>query len=123
MRERLDFTRDCIDPIVQPTPVLRQSLDKTAHARRKHVGALSQHRWQHLAQSRRPSQGDNPALEKKAAELIDDRVALADEPAANSLRDRFGVAVAVLLPFPERLDVLSRDQQNVMPNALSRRPM
>lgn len=64
-RERLDFAGHCVDPIVQPAPVLRQFLDKTDHARRKHVGALSHHRWQHLAHSCRPLRYDNPHSRRK----------------------------------------------------------
>jgi hypothetical protein len=84
------------------------------------------------------SRHDNATLEKKAAKLVDDRGAVADEPAANPMQrlkiellralDRhkshgrslhclcngLGVAIVVLLPFAEGLYVLSWDQPNVM---------
>ena len=123
---------------VELAPVAAQVLEQVHQPRREHVTALRQNRGQRLPQPGGALAHGDPVLEQEAADLVDHRRALADQPAAHAVQslqlellaalerdeahgrplhglgDRFGIAIVVLVALQERLHVLRRDQADLM---------
>jgi hypothetical protein len=93
------------------------------HARREHIGALGQDRWQLGAQEMQSLPHRNSTLQQEGADLIDDTGALTDQSLAHPMqrlkvkllgalggdelhgralhrfRDRLGIAIVIFLPL------------------------
>jgi hypothetical protein len=127
-----------INAIIEVAPVLREILDQVDHARREYVRAVGQNGRKSFSQTGRSLAHGDAALEQEATDLIDDCRALPDASAPHPVQglqikllgrlqrhrthgwtlrrlgDGLGIAVVVLVAFEERLDILGRQQVNVM---------
>src|SRR5438874_8493197 len=78
--------RAVISPLIEPAPVLGQSLDETHHARRQHIGWRSENARQLSAQESQTLSDRNAALQEEGTNLIDDAGALTDQSLAYAMQ-------------------------------------
>src|SRR6266849_2386619 len=135
---RFDLVRHGGNAFVQSAPVLDQLADEIDHSWRQRVGIRAQNFRQRLAQWHEALPHGDAALKQKAADLIGHTRALADQARAHAMqcqqihllrrldrhevhrwslhrsRDRFRVAVVILVSLEERLYVLRWDQTHIV---------
>src|ERR1700730_6929787 len=84
--QRSDLAGQDFDGLIEPMPIVSQSLDEVQHAWRQDVCAFGKYAGQFDAQEAQPLAHRNAALQQEGANLIADAGALADQPLAHAVK-------------------------------------
>ena len=144
MTDLLDLIGERLDALIEPQPILIETDNEVAHARRQLVGAVLQNGEERSAQGIGAGPNGDPMLDEKSADLVDRRRASRHQPGAHAMQslqielilrlllhdaqvgaqsrlgNGLGVVVVVLLTLRERLDVDCRDDARRVPEPSQR---